>query len=279
MKKIMVHDGIFHADDVTAVAVYQIFTKELTYVIRTRDEEKAISADLVFDVGNTYDGNKFFDHHQNNVPVYDNGIKYAAVGLVLDHVCHDKDLKEYILNHGLYAVMAKDNGQEIPEGVSDENPFNFVSSMNETWKGNLYGHRQDNLFKMAVEISAIIIQHQLEKHEAIKLVNEEIHDTNGARLTNHILYLAEFMPWQETVISYNKEHDNEDFRIELVVFRQKENDYRVQVVPKDFDTFESWVRLDKEKAEKFEELNFFHKAAFLAGFKTKEAAIAFAKQI
>ena len=52
MKRMAVHNGIFHADDVFGVALMQSIYNDLE-IIRTRDEELLKTCDIVSDVGNT----------------------------------------------------------------------------------------------------------------------------------------------------------------------------------------------------------------------------------
>lgn len=87
MQKVVTHNGSFHADDVFAVATLQIhFGVENVEVVRTRDEAIIASGDIVLDVGGVYDAEKLrFDHHQNGAPVRENGIPYAAFGLIWKH--------------------------------------------------------------------------------------------------------------------------------------------------------------------------------------------------
>ena len=83
--KIVTHNDRFHADDVCTMAILRIyFGEKITEVIRTRNEQIIQSADIVFDVGHIYnpDTNRF-DHHQTEgAGKRDNGIPYAACGLV-----------------------------------------------------------------------------------------------------------------------------------------------------------------------------------------------------
>jgi uncharacterized UPF0160 family protein len=52
MKTVATHSGGFHADDVFAVATFQLLLgKENIQVIRTRDEAVIAAADYVVDVG------------------------------------------------------------------------------------------------------------------------------------------------------------------------------------------------------------------------------------
>lgn len=84
MKTIVTHGGSFHSDDAFAVATLQLVygVGEVT-VVRSRDEAVIAAADIVVDVGSIYDvKRKRFDHHQPGAPTRENGMPYAAFGLV-----------------------------------------------------------------------------------------------------------------------------------------------------------------------------------------------------
>ena len=91
-KKVIIatHDGMFHADEVFAVAAILCFLDTapvLATVVRTRDEDTIRKADFAVDVGSVYDTEKNrFDHHQEGgAGKRENGIldiPYASFGLV-----------------------------------------------------------------------------------------------------------------------------------------------------------------------------------------------------
>ncbi|MEX2341011.1 MAG: MYG1 family protein [Candidatus Paceibacterota bacterium] len=119
MQKVVTHNGAFHADDVFAVATLQLhFGIENVEVIRTRDEEIIASGDIVVDVGGVYDpAHQRFDHHQSGAPVRDNGIPYAAFGLIWKHygeaVCGIKEIADKIEEKLVMPIDANDNGISI----------------------------------------------------------------------------------------------------------------------------------------------------------------------
>ena len=161
---IVIHNGVFHADDVCAAALVAIECSTEDYdisVIRSRNPKYWKQADLVLDVSGQYDGVKYFDHHQNDVPVYENGIKMAACGLYLKHMTSlTEQEKQYLLDHGLYAVQAQDNGQDLKEmGLEHlSNPFTFISTYNCDWKIGVYGIDQDEAFEDAADVTYRVIK-------------------------------------------------------------------------------------------------------------------------
>ena len=62
MKRMAVHNGIFHADDVFGVALMQSIYNDLE-IIRTRDDELIKTCDIVSDVGN----GKYDHHHVDKI--------------------------------------------------------------------------------------------------------------------------------------------------------------------------------------------------------------------
>ena len=99
-KKLITHNGSFHADDIFACATLSLVLEragEKFEVFRTRDEEIIKTGDYVFDVGGIYDADKNrFDHHQiGGAGKRENGIEYSSFGLVWKKfgksICEDEE--------------------------------------------------------------------------------------------------------------------------------------------------------------------------------------------
>jgi uncharacterized UPF0160 family protein len=109
-KKIITHDGNFHADEVFAVATLLIFD-ENTEVIRTRDPKIIQTGDYgVYDE----DDNRF-DHHQSEgAGGRDDGIPYSSFGLVWkrfgSEVSGSTEIAEYIDKDLVMPIDANDCG-------------------------------------------------------------------------------------------------------------------------------------------------------------------------
>lgn len=83
--RIVTHSAGFHADDVFGVATLMLLLgEENVEVFRTRDPEIIAAGDYVLDVGDVYEPERNrFDHHQRGgAAIRENGIPYAAFGLV-----------------------------------------------------------------------------------------------------------------------------------------------------------------------------------------------------
>ena len=80
MYHVATHSGKFHADDVLAFAMIKEFFSDELKLSRTRDLKIIAQADIVFDVGGTFDPDKRrFDHHQK---IYEGPL--SSAGMVLN---------------------------------------------------------------------------------------------------------------------------------------------------------------------------------------------------
>ena len=120
MKKLVTHENGFHADDVTAYAILkEVLTKrgEGWTLERSRDPEIIANANIVFDVGDIYDPTtNRYDHHQRGkAGARENGIHYAAAGLVWKHfgreLCSNDSVWQAIDKGIISELDAVDNGQ------------------------------------------------------------------------------------------------------------------------------------------------------------------------
>ncbi|MEZ4210926.1 MAG: MYG1 family protein [Candidatus Paceibacterota bacterium] len=121
-KVLATHNGGFHSDDIFASATLQIYLEKIGEdfeIVRTRDEKIIKEADFVFDVGGIYDPNSNrFDHHQKGgAGVRENGVPFAAFGLVWKkfgaEICGDFEVAKEIDRALAQPVDANDNGMNV----------------------------------------------------------------------------------------------------------------------------------------------------------------------
>lgn len=116
------HNGGFHSDDIFACATIQIYLHkkgEDYEVVRTRDQKEIQKGDFVFDVGEVYDPllNRFDHHQKGGAGVRENGIPYAAFGLVWKkfglEICEDEEIVNEIDRKIVQPIDANDNGLDV----------------------------------------------------------------------------------------------------------------------------------------------------------------------
>ena len=79
--KIATHNGIFHADEVTAIALIKLFITDNYKIYRIPHDTKDFSKfDIVIDIGRKFDGKKFFDHHQYKGGKSSAGLIWSYIG-------------------------------------------------------------------------------------------------------------------------------------------------------------------------------------------------------
>ena len=132
------HDGRFHADEIFALAVLNLFYPDLE-IVRSRDENVYKNADIIVDVGHIYDpDNLIFDHHQRSFTLKrESGIPYASFGLVWkqygESLCGSSKTAEYIDSVIVQAIDADDNGIDIYETKIEGVGFHTLSDIIESF--------------------------------------------------------------------------------------------------------------------------------------------------
>lgn len=165
MQKVVTHNGGFHADDVFAVAALELaFGPDALAVTRTRDDAVIAAADIVVDVGGQYDPARLrFDHHQPGAPARDNGLPYAAFGLVWKHygeqLAGSVAAADIIERNLAIPLDASDNGVQVYEQKYPDVPVASLSGMISSWRPVWNGTEDmDALFSEAVSLARKILE-------------------------------------------------------------------------------------------------------------------------
>jgi uncharacterized UPF0160 family protein len=115
-RSVGVHDGSFHADEVTACALLVMFGLiDKDKIVRSREMGLLDECEYVCDVGGVYDPSiKRFDHHQSE---YSGDLSSAGmVWLYLkENGIVDEALYDFFNRSLIYGVDAHDNGRVTPE--------------------------------------------------------------------------------------------------------------------------------------------------------------------
>lgn len=285
MKKIAVHNGEFHADDVFAVAILKLIHPEVK-VIRTRDKEELKNADARIDVGQSYNsGTNDFDHHQQGgAGERKNGIPYASAGLIWKHfgekLVSSSEVFDYIDEKIIQFVDADDVGLDTYT-IKKSNPYtiaDFIHGLNPGWP-NQTEELSNKYFEEAVPTITNLLKREIETSEELikarKIIREEIKKSNG-----EYLLLEKYLPFRKTV--------TEESDLKYVVYPHATEDYWcLFAVPLSMNTFENRKNLPKEwgglvdetlqKITGVKDAKFCHNNLFLAIANSKEGAIKLAE--
>lgn len=280
MIKIATHSGGFHTDDVFAVATLQlVHGKENIEVTRTRDEKVLAESDIVVDVGGVYDVKvKRFDHHQNGGPVRDNGIPYAAFGLVWreygEQVAGSKELADEIERMLVLAVDAGDSAINVytlkDSNIAPFELYQITGSFLPIWGSTKH---KDECFVEAVDFARNLMTRIINQKQAEVEMKKLIAKTYQGTIDKRVLIFD--IPVNPTAcIQYDE--------VLMIAFPRDtsvDNSWTAEAVRKKFGSFESkinfpssWLGLRDSELAKVSGISnamFCHKTGykFVAGSK------------
>lgn len=291
MKRMAVHNGIFHADDVFGVALMQSIYNDLE-IIRTRDEELLKTCDIVSDVGNGK-----YDHHHVDKIRRENGIPYCGFGLLwrdfgisyinakfpdLSNLKEQQEVAEKVGTILIQQIDAQDNGVDV---MTSQVPIITLCDIIYTFIPTGAGEDEiEKGFFEAVEFAKKILYKTTKKfvdsYENYRMIKNELKKQNVKE--SHILVLEKSVPWKDTILELDR---NED--VLYVVYQDVTGSWCTQTVPKEANSFaarkdlpKKWGGLNNDDLSKLtgiENCTFCHPALFICGNKTKEGAISMAK--
>lgn len=254
------HAGKFHADDAFSTALLKYLNKDFTY---TRGYQVPEDFDgIVYDIGWGE-----FDHHQADARVRDNGVPYAAFGLLWEKFGADivgEEEAAHIDELFVQPLDKSDNTGEYNE-VS-----RIIESFNPVWDSK---YSEDEAFKEVVDMAYRILEHKFEQIFSVRRA-EEMVEKALEKAEDKILILPCNLPWKQRVV-------RED--IEYVVYPSRRGGYAAQGVPPTVDSSDTkrpfpkeWCGATaKELADMtgIEGFRFCHKSGFLLTAQTKEEAV------
>ncbi|MFA6340929.1 MAG: MYG1 family protein [Candidatus Paceibacterota bacterium] len=287
--KVAVHNGCFHPDDICAVAILSLYLEKPLKISRTRDPEVWAKMDYVLDVGGEYDPEKrMFDHHQEGWDMKrENGIKYAATGLLWKHfgekISGSKEVAQKIDEKIIQPIDAEDNGIELCknsfEGISSYSFGDYLFSFNPTWKG-----KGDSIkaFEDAVSEAKKMFVMEIRKAKDNLIGADIVKDIYNKTEDKRIIVLDNDYSWKKILINYPEP---------LFVVSQKSEDGTWSAVAVNklhgskFEVRmsfpESWKGMRDEALAKMTGVSdaiFCHNGRFIAVARSKEGAIKLAEK-
>ena len=311
---IATHSGSFHADDVFGVGVLMGVFPSHT-LIRTRKQELIEAADLVVDVGGTWDAaTGRFDHHQRGFdgarPAHEvggqsvPGVGYASAGLVWTAHGHDYvQAWANTLGHSLNAQAVDDIVHSIDHslvqyldivdtGQGDVSPGIFglsslIAQLNTHWmeeKGMDHTSKaqlQEARFREAITITRKFLDHAISKKVAQICAVDTVRAAPRL-LGGKVLHLLEGgMPWTRVVVDEMPE-------VMFVIYPDSDGDqYQIKTVPVEPGSFDtrmdlpkSWAGLREQELAAVtgvEDSVFCHLNLFIGGARSFDGAVRLAE--
>ena len=255
------HAGLFHADDVFATALLKLLNPSFTW-----QRGNVVPTDfdgIVYDIG----GGEF-DHHQADARVRENGVPYAAFGLVWEKY------GSLFLNEKGFKAFDQEFVQMIDytDNTGKRNPISTViRNMNPEWDEN---GDTDSAFAEAVKYAITTLETELKHFRAKERVQGFVAD-KLEQVRNHTLELDRYVPWRDALLNTD---------VNYVIYPSARGGYNLQLVPHaaddpmeaDPNAFPSeWRGKTQEELEQLtgvEGFTFCHRAGFLCAVDTLEGA-------
>lgn len=286
IKKLVTHNGSFHADEIFASAVLSLLLEkkgEKFEIIRTRDPKIIEEGDYVYDVGGIYDEEKNrFDHHQKDFnEKRENDILYSSFGLIWkkygEELVGDEKATKFIDNRLVAPIDGADNGIDLVESKYDISPYfiqYFFNSMIPTWCEKDLD--PDSMFLESVEIAKKILNREIIQARDFILAEKKIEEIYNNTEDKRIIIIEDNYFYENILNKYEEPL--------FVIYPKTAGDsWSARAIRKTATSFKnrkdfpvSWSGLRDEELQKVSGVKdavFCHKALFLAVAKSKEGAI------
>jgi len=251
MKKIAVHDGKFHADEILAVALLDVFLKENFDVTRVgHDEVEFDNYDFVIDVGLHYDRVKYFDHHQNakGTP--------AACFMVWEYLKYRLSLEQYgytEIDELVKYCSENDVGNNM--AIVGSLPYIVGLYNNE----NIYSPKQHVAFLNVLTLVTSIIGAMKEMQDKINCENAVVDSLSIDECG--ILWLPCYLHAMKRINGFTRPE------VKYIAWYESEKQQWYLRVP---NTGDGSYNLVSDPLQSSELATFVHASGFLATFKTEE---------
>ena len=265
------HSGKFHADDVFSSALLLYLNPEIRIIRENKVPEDFDG--IVFDIGRGR-----YDHHQKDSRIRENGIPYAAFGLLWEKLGPEILGEELAQKFDESFVQPLDNN----DNTGEKNELaTLIGNFNPTWDAQ---GGNDEAFFQAVSVAGMILENKFERYlgneRADKRVEEILEEHQKAILSGEkskeearILILPEFVPCQKRL---------SETEIAFVIFPSNRGGYCIQPQKKEYSlnykcSFPvEWLGLENEElvaATGLPSVGFCHKGGFLMTTGTLEDAV------
>jgi uncharacterized UPF0160 family protein len=288
--KVATHNGSFHADEVFALAALSLLGEPIE-IVRTRDADALVAADVRVDVGFASDpAAGDFDHHQKGgAGERANGVLYASFGLVWREygarLCDgDADVAARVDQSLVQGVDANDTGQAVVapilDGVRPMTVSGMIGGLNRRWDEQLSAAEERARFDEALALAGPIVAREIAsaaaQQRAVRIVEAAVSGARDAR----VIELERDVPWKEVVVTQAP--------AALFVVYPKRQGWGLEAIPRELGSFtnrrdlpEAWAGLDGPDLARVtgvDDALFAHVKRFLAVATSRAGIDALAEQ-
>ena len=278
------HSGTFHADDVFASIILSKIKSEIIIYRAQEYRDKPKEGVIVYDIGGGS-----FDHHQfGGNGSRENGVKYAACGLIWKkfgkELLKKYDVSEidyvwnYIDQNLIQFIDSNDNGQ-LPKLNTEYRNVHLsymISLFNSKWDEEV---DSDEKFLKAIEFAMNFFDEFLIDTFSKMKAKDEV-DIAIENAKDGTMILENNVPWKEFLL---KSENPNAKNINYVIFPSKRGGYNVYAVPLELGSFANRKDLPKDwrglRDKELQDITgvasarFCHNAGFLCSCEEKDDAI------
>ena len=274
--KAFTHSGKFHADDVFSAALLLYINPEIAI---SRGNKVPDDYDgIVFDIGRGA-----YDHHQRDSRIRENGISYAAFGLLWEALGSEILGEELAAEFDEAFVQPLDNN----DNTGEKNELaTLIGNFNRAWDAT---GNNDAAFFQAVRVAGMILENKFERYRGNERADKRVEEIlaekealiKAGELDQEdakILILPEFVPCQKRL---------SETAIEFIIFPSNRGGYCIQPLKKEYSlnykcSFpEEWLGRENEElvtATGLKSAGFCHKGGFLMTAGEIDDAVAACKK-
>jgi uncharacterized UPF0160 family protein len=304
--RLATHNGKFHCDEVFAYAVLRLALdlqepgRDHT-LLRTRKPELIEGADIVWDVGFTFDAAASrFDHHQRGAPLRPDGTPFSSAGLVWQ-VYGERAVAAVLRPAGaerFAAAAATEIDEslvrridELDNGVSARGPVagdtlglaTLISDFNPNWdapdaSGPTAG---DAAFLEATALAGAVLRRRVDAVRARLAAEAIVLAAHAAGEDPRILVLDQGMPWKNVVFTH-------ELPVLFTVSPASNGNWMIDAMPPEPGSFaqrlplpEAWAGLEMAELAAqsgVADAVFVHLRRFVGAAKSREGALAMARR-
>jgi len=289
--KLVTHNGPFHADEVTAIALLNVCTEEgvnlqknrgmfcadhpHANIIRTRNPDTIAEAGIVVDVGAVYDAKLMrFDHHQGDFQRLGSLNHLSSAGMVLQHLMDEGALTyeqgDTLFDALITGVDLVDNGTQYNANFNQMNYSQIISLFNPI------ADTEENVNKLmdkAIAFASELIRNLLRRHDLKEAYGEVVRKAvDAANPHTDILELPTFIPDYLHIMQDIDAFENFE---RVIWFDAIQNDWRVRAMPDAPNSMA--LRIPLGDGVGIQTLVFVHKSRFIGSTRTKADAFLLAE--